>query len=55
MSNNKLCFYKEADKKTWLKSQKTTKSSNCGLIGLCAVIRSNTVFCASPEPKSPWT
>ena len=46
MSTHNICLYKEVDKKYTACNLKTTKSLDCALIGVCAVIRSNTVcFC----------
>ena len=44
MSTHKICLYKEVDKKYTGCNLKTTKSLDCALIGVCAVIRSNTVY-----------
>ena len=43
MSTHKICLYKEVDKKYTGCNLKTTKLLDCALIGVCAVIRSNTV------------
>ena len=43
MSTYKICLYKEVDKKYTGCNLKTTKLLDCALIGVCAVIRSNTV------------
>ena len=43
MSTHNICFYKEVDTKYMGCSMKTTKLLDCALIGVCAVIRSNTV------------
>ena len=43
MSTHNICLYKEVDKKYTACNIKTTKSLDCALIGVCAVIRSNTV------------
>ena len=43
MSTHNICLYKEVDKKYTACNLKTTKSLDCALIGVCAVIRSNTV------------
>ena len=46
MSTHNICLYKEVDKKYTACNLKTTKSLDCALIGVCVVIRSNTVvFC----------
>ena len=39
-----ISFYKEVDKKYTGCNLKTTKLLDCALIGVCAVIRSNTIF-----------
>ena len=44
MSTHNICLYKEVDKKYTTCNLKTTESLDCALIGVCAVIRSNTVF-----------
>ena len=44
MSTHNICLYKEVDKKYTACNLKTTKSLDCALIGVCAVIRSNMVF-----------
>ena len=44
MSTHNICLYKEVDKKYTACNLKTTKSLDCALIGVCAVIRSNTVI-----------
>ena len=44
MSTHNICLYKEVDKKYSACNLKTTKSLDCALIGVCAVIRSNTVI-----------
>ena len=44
MSTNNICFYKEGDKRTRGCNLKTTKLHDCAIIGVCAVIRSNTIF-----------
>ena len=43
MSTNNICLYKEVDKKYTCCILKTTELLDCALIGICAVIRSNTV------------
>ena len=43
MSTHKICLYKEVDKKYTSCNQKTTELLDCAIIGICAVIRSNTV------------
>ena len=44
MSTHNICLYKEVDKKYTGCNLKTTEFLDCSLIGICAVIRSNTVF-----------
>ena len=39
-----ICLYKEADKKCTCCNLKTAELLDCALIGVCAVIRSNTVY-----------
>ena len=43
MSTHNICLYKEVKKKYIGCNLKTTEFLDCGLIGVCAVIRSNTV------------
>ena len=43
MGTHTICLYKEVDKKYTGCNLKTTKLLECALIGVCAVIRSNTV------------
>ena len=43
MSTHNICLYKEVDKKYTACNLKVTKSLDCALIGICAVIRFNTV------------
>ena len=43
MSNHNICLYKEVKKKYTGCNLKTTEFLDCALIGVCAVIRSNTV------------
>ena len=44
MSLHNICLYKEVKKKYTGCNLKTTEFLDCALIGVCAVIRSNTVF-----------
>ena len=44
MSTHNICFYKEVKKKYTGCNLKTTEFLDCALIGVCAVIRSNTVL-----------
>ena len=44
MSTHNICLYKEVDKKYTGCNLKTTELLDCALIGVCAVIRSNTVL-----------
>ena len=44
MSTHNICLYKEVDKKYTGCNLKTTELLDCALIGVFAVIRSNTVF-----------
>ena len=43
MSNHNICLYKEVKKKYTGCNLKTTEFLDCALIGVCGVIRSNTV------------
>ena len=43
MSTYNICLYKEVDRKYTGCNLKTTELLDCALIGVCAVIRSNTV------------
>ena len=43
MSTHNICLYKEVDKKYTGYNLKTMELLDCALIGVCAVIRSNTV------------
>ena len=43
MSIHNICLYKEVKKKYSGCNLKTTEFLDCALIGVCAVIRSNTV------------
>ena len=38
-----MCLYKEADKKYTDYNLRTTELLDCALIGVCVVIRSNTI------------
>ena len=54
MCTHNICLYKEVDKKYTACNLKTTKSLDCALIGVCAVIRSNTAVCAEVlRPSQP--
>ena len=44
MSTHSICLYKKVDKKYTGCNLKTTELLDCALVGVCAVIRSNTVF-----------
>ena len=44
MSTNNICWYKAINKSTRSVILKTKKLLDCSHIGVCAVIRSNTVF-----------
>ena len=44
MSTDNICLYKEVARKYTCCNLKTTELLNCALIGVCAVIRSNTVL-----------
>ena len=43
MTTHNICLYKEVDKKYTGCNLKTTELLDCALIGVCVVIRSNTV------------
>ena len=43
MSTHNICLYKEVKKKYTGCNLKTTEFLDCALIGICVVIRSNTV------------
>ena len=43
MGTHNVCLYKEVDKKDTGFNLKTTELLDCALIGICALIRSNTV------------
>ena len=43
MGTHNMCLYKEVDKKYTGYNLKTMELPDCALIGVCAVIRSNTV------------
>ena len=45
MGTHNICLYKEVDKKYTGYNLKTMELLDCALIGVCAVIRSNTVVC----------
>ena len=44
MITHNMCLYKEAEKKCTACNLKTTESLDYVLIGVCTVIRSNTIF-----------
>ena len=44
MGTHNICLYKEVDKKYTGYNLKTMELLDCALIGVCAVIRSNTVI-----------
>ena len=44
MGTHNICVYKEVDKKYTGYNLKTMELLDCALIGVCAVIRSNTVI-----------
>ena len=45
MGTQNICFYKEVDKKYTGCNLKIMELLDCVLLGVCAVIRSNTVCC----------
>ena len=44
MGTRNVCLYKEVDKKYTSCNVKTMEWRDCAQIGVCAVIRSNTIF-----------
>ena len=44
MRTHNICLYKKVNKKYTGCNLKTTEFHECALIGVCAVIRSNTVY-----------
>ena len=44
MRTHNICLYKKKVNKKYTGCNKTTEFHECALIGVCAVIRSNTVF-----------
>ena len=48
MSTHNICFYEVVDKKYTGYNLKTTELLDCALIGVCEVIRSNTVYTIFP-------
>ena len=59
MGTHNICLYKEIDKKYTGCNTKTTELLDCALIGVCAIIRSNTVLkliyaCGFLHPRT-WT
>ena len=49
MSTHNICLYKELDKKYTGCNRKITELLECALIGVCAVIRLNSVDCPDVE------
>ena len=45
MRTHNICLYKKVNKKYTGCNLKTTEFHECALIGVCGVIRSNTVYC----------
>ena len=52
MSTHNICLYKEVKKKYSGYNLKTTEFLDCALIGVCAVIRSNTVPTMNQVPST---
>ena len=52
MSAHNICLYKEVDKKYTGCNLKTMELLDCALIGICAVIRLNTVYSFRAPPLS---
>ena len=48
MGTHNICLYTEVDKKYSGSNLKTTELLDCALIGVCAVIRVNTVLSNVP-------
>ena len=57
MGTHNICLYKEVDKKYKGCNLKTAELLDCALIGVCEVIRSNTVFEKKKKVPYPelWT
>ena len=51
MGTHNICLYKEEDKKYAGSNLNTTELLDCALIGVCAVIWSNTVFLSKCEVR----
>ena len=51
MGTHNICLYKEVDKKYTGYNLKTTELVGCVPIGVCAVIRSNTVTAITGKPS----
>ena len=51
MGTHNICLYKEVDKKYTGYNLKTMELLDSALIGVCAVIRSNTVCERTPRPN----
>ena len=52
MSTHNIYIYKEVDKKYTDYNLRTTELLDCALIGVCVVIRSNTVVLKEIIPRS---
>ena len=48
MGTHNISLYKEVDKKYTGCNLKTTELLNCAITGVCAIIRSNTVYDIHP-------
>ena len=55
MGSNKICLYKEVDKKCIGCNLKTSELLDCMLKGVCAVIRSNMVFHVAADANTNKT
>ena len=55
MSTHNICLYKEVDKKYTCCNLKTAELFDCVLIGVCAVIRLNTVYFHGENKKNTNT
>ena len=53
MGTHNICLYKEVGKKYTGYNLKTMELLDCALIGVCAVIRSNTVIKQSIHETGP--
>ena len=54
MRTHNICLYKKVNKMYTGCNLKTTEFHECALIGVCAIIRSNTVCEYSLLPRAIW-